>query len=124
MAESGPRRGEGPARRKRKNQSPVADRLGEVEMKKRFIAAAFAVAVALPCLAQWEKNSVVWIDPAEGHSLYLQAAVQKKYTAVEFTTDKAKADYIADLTESSRKGSVARAVILGRPTAAQGRSCL
>jgi len=86
-------------------------------MKKRIIAAALlttgAAALAWPCAAQQEKNSRVWIDPSEGHSLYLQAAVQKKHTPVEFTTEKSKADYIADLTESARKGSVARAVFLG-----------
>lgn len=75
--------------------------------------ALFVMGSTLVCMAQQEKRAVVWIDPADGHASYLEAAVQKKHTPVEFTTDKSKADYIASLTEESQKGSVARAVFLG-----------
>lgn len=81
-------------------------------MRKILLVMCIGI-VALPCFAQPEKQSVVWIDPANQRASYLEAAVIKKRTPVEFTTDKSKADYIANLTEFARKGSVARAVFLG-----------
>lgn len=80
---------------------------------RKLVLGVVILGFALVCVAQQEKKSLVWIDPADGHATYLQAAVQKKHTPVEFVTDKSKADYIASLTEESNKGSVARAVFLG-----------
>jgi hypothetical protein len=42
----------------------------------------------------------------------LQAAAQKKHTPVEFTTDKSRAQYIASLSDQSKKGSTAHAVLM------------
>jgi|SRR6185437_9523200 len=80
---------------------------------RKLILCGMALGMAIVCYAQQESKALVWIDPADGHATYLQAAVQKKHTPVEFVTDKDKAQYIASLTEESQKGSVARAVFLG-----------
>jgi len=77
------------------------------------IIALLALGMALPCLAQQEKSSSVWIDPSDPHASYLEAAVLRKHTPVTFTTDKTKADYIAALSADERKGSAARAIFLG-----------
>jgi len=85
-------------------------------MQTRLVLAALAMAIAFAAtatLAQQEKGTPVWIDPADQNSSYLQAAVLRKHTPVTFTTDKAKADYIAVLVADEKKGSVARAVFLG-----------
>jgi hypothetical protein len=80
---------------------------------RKLVVTFVVLGLAAACVAQQEAKAFVWIDPADGHASYLQAAVQKKHTPVEFVTDKSKADYIASLTEESQKGSVARAVFLG-----------
>jgi hypothetical protein len=82
-------------------------------MKTLFIFVTLVLFIACPCLAQQEKNSVVWIDPADQNASYLEAAVLRKHTPVTFTTDKSKADYMAALTATARKGSAARAIFLG-----------
>jgi hypothetical protein len=82
-------------------------------MKTRLVLAAVALAIAVPCLAQQEKSSLVWVDPSDQYSSYLEAAVLRKHTPVTFTTDRSKADYIAALSADQKKGSVARAIILG-----------
>ena len=82
-------------------------------MKTRIVLALLAVGITFPCLAQQEKTALVWIDPSDAHASYLEAAVLRKHTPVSFTTDKAKADYIAAVAADERKGSAARAVFLG-----------
>ena len=82
-------------------------------MRTLLIALTLALIAACPSLAQEEKNSVVWIDPTDQNASYLEAAVLKKHTPVTFTTDKSKADCIATLTATARKGSAARAIFLG-----------
>ena len=82
-------------------------------MRTLLILVPVALLIACPCLAQQEKNSVVWIDQANPDASYLEAAVLRKHTPVTFTTEKSKADYIATLTATARKGSAARAIFLG-----------
>lgn len=85
-------------------------------MRGRFAAVAGVMffAAALTCAAQQPSaKPLVWIDPANPYSSYLQAAVEKKHTPVLFTTLKDKAQYIATLSASATKGSAVRAVVLG-----------
>jgi hypothetical protein len=90
-------------------------------MKKKLISAVIAASIVLPCLAQQEKKSLVWTDPDDKYASYLEAAVQKKHTPVEFTTDKSKAEYMPALSEYAQKGSTARAIFLG-PASSGARS--
>jgi hypothetical protein len=82
-------------------------------VKTRLVLTLLAVAIAFPCFAQQEKNTLVWIDPADQNASYLEAAVLRKHTPVTFTTEKSKADYTAALSATERKGSAARAIFLG-----------
>lgn len=82
------------------------------------VLAAAGLFAALSCEAQQapkpdSQEPLVWIDPANPYSSYLEAAVLSKHTPVEFTTRKDKATETASLTATSRKGSAARAVFLG-----------
>jgi hypothetical protein len=80
--------------------------------------------VALACASLLAQNSLkptVWIDPANPYANYLEAAVLKKHTPVTFTMKKDSAQYIASLTEESKKGSVAKAIFLGA-AAGQGQN--
>lgn len=64
-------------------------------------------------LAQKLSKPTVWIDPANPYANYLEAAVLKKHTPVTFTTKKKSAQYIASLSEQSKKGSVVKAIFFG-----------
>ena len=72
-------------------------------MKKHFIAVILLALAVLPCGGQQVKKALVWIDPANPDSAYLEAAVQKKNVPVQFTTEKDKAQYVAILTETETK---------------------
>jgi hypothetical protein len=76
----------------------------------------FSCGLTLLCsslLAQRAADPTVWIDPTNPYANYLEAAVLKKHTPVTFTTKKESAQYIASLSEESKKGSVAKAIFLG-----------
>lgn len=90
------------------------------EIRLSFLACLFALAGA-SLLAQSSPKPTVWIDPANPYANYLEAAVLKKHTPVVFTTKKDSAQYIASLTEESKKGSVAKAIFLGA-AAGQGQN--
>jgi len=75
------------------------------------IFTAFAALIATS--AQTVAKPTVWVDPANEYGNYLEAAVLKKQTPVTFTTNKADAQYVANLEASERKGSAVRAVFLG-----------
>lgn len=64
-------------------------------------------------LAQRPADPTVWIDPTNPYANYLEAAVLKKHTPVTFTTKKDSAQYIASLSEQSKKGSVVKSIFLG-----------
>lgn len=82
-------------------------------MKRNIIAVAFLIATAFPCFAQEAAKPLVWVDPQNPYASYLESAVLKKHTPVQFTTDKSKAAYVLTLFTHSKKGSAARAIFLG-----------
>lgn len=72
-------------------------------MKKLLLfASIFATSLAF---AQQPPKPLVWINPKNPDAAYLEAAVQKKGTPIEFTTQKAKTAYIANLSEIDSKGT-------------------
>lgn len=64
--------------------------------------------------AQKPNEPLVWIKPSNPYANYLEAAVQKKHTPVQFTILKKKAQYLAELDATARKGSTWRAVFTGQ----------
>jgi hypothetical protein len=80
---------------------------------KTQLTVVLALAIAFSCAAQSEKNTLVWVDPSDPHASYLQAAVLRKHTPVSFTTDRSRADLVATLSTDERKGSAARAILIG-----------
>ena len=75
--------------------------------------ASLLVFVAMVVRAQNEPKATVWIDQASQGASELQAAVQKKHTPLTFTTDRDSAMQIATLCVSEKKGSTAKAVLIG-----------
>lgn len=92
----------------------------KIAVRLLTVVCAFAF-YAVSAHAQAQAKPTVWIDPANPYANYLEAAVLKKRTPVVFTTKKESAQYIATLTEQSKKGSVAKAIFLGA-AAGQGQN--
>lgn len=80
---------------------------------KRIPLVVLSLLAFSPALFAQKQSSSVWVDPADPHASYLEAAVLRKHTPVTFTTDKSKADFIATLAADEKKGSAARAIFLG-----------
>jgi hypothetical protein len=80
----------------------------------RFLAfCGILTLLGVSLLAQELPKPTVWIDPANPYANYLEAAVLKKHTPVTFTTKKKSAQYIATLSEESKKGSVVKGIFFG-----------
>ena len=72
-------------------------------MKIALMLAVLVVSAA--AFAQEAPKPLVWINPQNPEVNYLQAAVQKKHVPVQFTTEKKKAAFIADLSQTNSKGT-------------------